>query len=131
MNDPHERIRHRAHEIWEREGRPHGQHDEHWIRAEREVLAESGQDAETGTGTPTKHRSQAKGIRAAAETISTAASGAGKESAPPAKGTGRKAKTEAGEAAAPTPTKAEKPAKSARAGRKDTQGDGRKGAAPH
>ena len=28
----------RAYEIWERSGRPSGQHDEHWAQAEREIL---------------------------------------------------------------------------------------------
>ncbi|KUM42897.1 DUF2934 domain-containing protein [Pseudomonas sp. EpS/L25] len=32
-----ERIRQRAYEIWEREGRPHGQDFEHWFRANREL----------------------------------------------------------------------------------------------
>jgi Protein of unknown function (DUF2934) len=38
----HERIRRRAHEIWEREGRPEGRHEEHWTQARREVEAEEG-----------------------------------------------------------------------------------------
>ncbi len=37
-----ERIRRRAQEIWEREGRPEGCHEEHWARARREVEAEEG-----------------------------------------------------------------------------------------
>jgi hypothetical protein len=32
-----ERIRIRAYEIWEREGRPHRRHDDHWHRAETEI----------------------------------------------------------------------------------------------
>jgi hypothetical protein len=35
-----ERIRRRAHAIWEREGRPEGRHEEHWAQARREVEAE-------------------------------------------------------------------------------------------
>ncbi len=35
-----ERIRRRAHEIWEREGRPAGRQEEHCARARREVEAE-------------------------------------------------------------------------------------------
>jgi hypothetical protein len=31
--DRHEKIQQRAHEIWEREGRPNGQHDRHWRQA--------------------------------------------------------------------------------------------------
>jgi hypothetical protein len=32
-----ERIRQRAHEIWESEGRPHGRALIHWLRAEAEI----------------------------------------------------------------------------------------------
>lgn len=35
-----ERIRERAYEIWEREGRPEGKSTDHWLRAEAEVSAE-------------------------------------------------------------------------------------------
>lgn len=31
-----ERIRERAHEIWEREGRKDGDHERHWEEAEKE-----------------------------------------------------------------------------------------------
>ncbi len=41
MHDSREdRIRHRAHEIWEREGRPEGQHELHWAQACAEIEAE-------------------------------------------------------------------------------------------
>ena len=32
-----ERIRQRAYELWEQEGRPEGRQDEHWARASREI----------------------------------------------------------------------------------------------
>jgi len=32
-----ERIRRRAHEIWDSEGRPHGRDKEHWHRASQEI----------------------------------------------------------------------------------------------
>jgi hypothetical protein len=32
-----QRIRDRAHQIWEEEGRPEGCDQEHWARAEREI----------------------------------------------------------------------------------------------
>lgn len=35
-----ERIRRRAHEIWEREGRPEGQQEDHWAQACREIAAD-------------------------------------------------------------------------------------------
>jgi hypothetical protein len=47
MDDRDERIRQRAHEIWEREGRPHGLEQEHWDRATREIDAEGGRVSET------------------------------------------------------------------------------------
>jgi len=34
-----EKIRRRAHEIWEMSGRPDGQHHAHWVQAEKEVRA--------------------------------------------------------------------------------------------
>lgn len=38
-DDRHNRIRQRAHEIWEQEGRPDGSHERHWRQAESEVTA--------------------------------------------------------------------------------------------
>jgi Protein of unknown function (DUF2934) len=35
------RIRERAYEIWTAHGRVHGQADQHWLAAEREILAAS------------------------------------------------------------------------------------------
>lgn len=35
-----ERIRQRAYEIWEREGRPEGREQEHWTRACQEIASE-------------------------------------------------------------------------------------------
>lgn len=42
LPDQEERIRLRAYEIWEREGRPEGREAEHWDRARSEIEAESG-----------------------------------------------------------------------------------------
>jgi hypothetical protein len=42
MNDHDERIRQRAHEIWEEEGRPEGREYSHWLRARAEIRAEDG-----------------------------------------------------------------------------------------
>ena len=52
MADREEKIRQRAHEIWEMEGRPEGRNQEHWERAHREIDAKqnetpSGQISET------------------------------------------------------------------------------------
>lgn len=38
-DDRHERIRQRAHEIWEQAGRPEGAHMEHWDQATAEIDA--------------------------------------------------------------------------------------------
>lgn len=35
-----ERIRQRAHELWEEEGHPEGREADHWQRAERELRGE-------------------------------------------------------------------------------------------
>lgn len=40
--DHQERIRQRAHEIWEREGRPEGRDSDHWSQAEQELRTETG-----------------------------------------------------------------------------------------
>jgi hypothetical protein len=44
------RIRERAQGLWEREGRPEGRADDHWVRAEAEVVAE--EKAETDPAQP-------------------------------------------------------------------------------
>ena len=41
-SDQEARIRQRAYEIWQREGRPEGREDEHWQRAQAEIMAEDG-----------------------------------------------------------------------------------------
>ena len=46
--DREQRIRERAHALWEREGRPEGRQEEHWAQACRETDMEE-QAAETGT----------------------------------------------------------------------------------
>jgi hypothetical protein len=38
--DRDERIRQRAYEIWDREGRPHGRDQEHWLMAVDELIEE-------------------------------------------------------------------------------------------
>lgn len=45
--DMDDRIRRRAYELWEAEGRPQGREAEHWSRAEREL-------AEAGGATPSR-----------------------------------------------------------------------------
>lgn len=43
MDDQDERIRKRAHDIWEEEGRPEGREYSHWLRARAEIRAEDGE----------------------------------------------------------------------------------------
>ncbi|TPJ74707.1 DUF2934 domain-containing protein [Mesorhizobium sp. B2-7-1] len=49
--DREERIKQRAPEIWEREGRPDGRQQEHWDQAVKEIESE-GSEAERGPVTP-------------------------------------------------------------------------------
>ncbi len=42
MDDHDERIRKRAHEIWEEEGRPEGREYSHWLRARAAIAEEDG-----------------------------------------------------------------------------------------
>lgn len=42
MENIEDRIRRRAYEIWEREGRPHGREIDHWLRAAQEIAGEEG-----------------------------------------------------------------------------------------
>jgi hypothetical protein len=46
--DKEEKIRERAHLIWERQGRPEGRDAEHWAQARREI--ENEDNAATGAG---------------------------------------------------------------------------------
>jgi hypothetical protein len=46
-----DRIKQRAHEIWEREGRPEGRQQEHWDQAVQEIESE-GSETERGPVTP-------------------------------------------------------------------------------
>ncbi len=53
-----DRIRHRAYELWEREGRPHGRDWEHWARATQEIEKEGTvPTAANSAGSPAKKRS--------------------------------------------------------------------------
>ena len=48
MDDREERIRRRAHQIWEEEGRPVGQEADHWRRAAQEIDGERGRAGNGG-----------------------------------------------------------------------------------
>ena len=68
-SDPHQpaigereqRIRARAHEIWEAEGRPSDRAEAHWQQAEQELSADSSDYVLQGNGTP-KTKPRAKGV---------------------------------------------------------------------
>ncbi len=47
------RIRERAHQIWEHEGRPEGRHEEHWSQARRQIETEDGAATASEAPTPT------------------------------------------------------------------------------
>ena len=70
------RIRERAYDIWQREGRPHGRDAEHWRRAAAEIEAESQPRPEPETvgagGTPLRSRRAAKPDRNADPTTTPA-----------------------------------------------------------
>ena len=53
MDDHDERIRQRAHEIWEEEGRPEGREYSHWLRARAEIQDAAG-DAPAEAGRASK-----------------------------------------------------------------------------
>ena len=45
MTEIHDKVRRRAFEIWEAEGRPEGRDVEHWLRAEAECTADTAKAA--------------------------------------------------------------------------------------
>lgn len=89
--DREQRIRDRAYQIWEDQGRPEGGHEQHWLQAEREIDQEghgnrtfstAGEAAETSAETAKpKRRStrSAKGAAAQPESGSTPAETAATE----------------------------------------------------
>ncbi len=59
-DDRQERIRKRAHEIWESEGRPHGAHDRHWHQAAAEIDATAAKPAGSASKPAAKKKVAAK-----------------------------------------------------------------------
>lgn len=125
-----ERIRRRAHELWESEGRPHGRDSDHWTQAEAEIRGAGAlEPTEKAAGSRKRtatSKAAGKSTRAAAESLSEVAStpAAGAKSAPakPAKTKPATAKPKAEDApkatAGKTTAKAT-PAKSPRSPKKD------------
>jgi hypothetical protein len=62
-DDRQERIRNRAHQIWQEEGQPAGHHERHWHQAAADI------DREDATGKPAKKASTkaAVAVKAKAE----------------------------------------------------------------
>ncbi|WP_448208096.1 DUF2934 domain-containing protein [Azospirillum sp. sgz302134] len=78
--DRNDRIQRRAHEIWEREGKPQGRHDDHWSQAEAEIRAEEDAAGAKPKKTAAKEKAPAKSgtkttTRKAAENLSAVAAG--------------------------------------------------------
>jgi hypothetical protein len=99
------RIRERAYQIWEREGREHGRDQDHWQRAERELAEEKANTREPAAQKVSRSR---KKVSAASEGQSSGAASAG-------------AATEAAKASRSTP-KRKAPSRNASA-IKDVAGD--------
>ncbi len=68
MNEREESIRRRAYEIWEQEGRPHGQEMEHWLRAFKEF----GEQADGTVRISKRSTAKAKAAKPRVETKSAA-----------------------------------------------------------
>lgn len=77
--DRQDRIRHRAHEIWEKQGRPHGADYQHWDQATREIDAE---DAAARKPASKPVKSAAKPAKAAAKAAGPAKKAPTKAKAP-------------------------------------------------
>ncbi|BAI75850.1 hypothetical protein AZL_d00240 (plasmid) [Azospirillum sp. B510] len=71
-DDIQERIRRRAHELWEKEGRPQGRDADHWTQAEAEIRG-SGAVEPTGKVAGSRRKAADKSTRAAAESLSEVA----------------------------------------------------------
>lgn len=81
--DREQKIRDRAHAIWEREGRPHGRHNDHWRLASDEIEHdESGPAMPASVPEPVSSASLASGSAGVSSGLG-AASGSGAEGAAP------------------------------------------------
>ena len=84
MGDKHldeDKIRERAYLIWEREGRPHGQHDQHWNQARWELLSEQETATPAGAGKSTAKKAPRKAATRAKAPAAKATDGAAKPKA--------------------------------------------------
>jgi Protein of unknown function (DUF2934) len=87
-----ERIRTRAYELWEAEGRPGGREVEHWLQAAQEVAAANGESRVTAAAPPARRTRSATGGSTARRTATATPPAA----APPASGPPAAARPAAG-----------------------------------
>src|SRR3954447_20353445 len=59
--DRNARIEERAYHIWLEEGQPHGRHDEHWHRAERELIEEENRLRENSAAADARDGAEPRG----------------------------------------------------------------------
>lgn len=68
--DHQERIRQRAHEIWESEGRPEGRDANHWAQAEQELRDQSGgEQSDEGLQAGDNSQTRSQGQQDAAQAV--------------------------------------------------------------
>ncbi|KHK90893.1 DUF2934 domain-containing protein [Novosphingobium malaysiense] len=78
MTDKDQRIRERAHALWEQEGRPHGRHDAHWDQARQEI---EGNEAKPAAKRPAAPKAKKSATKAPASPPATKKPAAGKKTA--------------------------------------------------
>ncbi|WP_306752424.1 DUF2934 domain-containing protein [Paracoccus actinidiae] len=65
MNEDHlQKVRERAHALWEQAGRPHGKDAAHWAQAEQEIAAENDAQSSAPAGKSTARRGRKPGLSA-------------------------------------------------------------------
>ena len=87
MQSDYEKIRQRAYEIWDREGRQEGRAEEHWEQAERELAAsqaDAPSDMTNEAGSPAQPIKAESGIAAQPKRPGNGASQLTAAGAPPA-----------------------------------------------
>ncbi|KQZ15203.1 hypothetical protein ASD44_14930 [Mesorhizobium sp. Root554] len=60
FDDKQDRIRKRAHAIWENEGRPDGAHERHWHQAATEIDAEKTKSIASSKKSPARAKAATK-----------------------------------------------------------------------
>jgi hypothetical protein len=95
--DRNARIEERAYHIWLEEGQPHGRHDEHWHRAERELIEEENRLRENSAATDARDGTEPGGaIRSPARSLGADKAKADQPTAKPRARISRPAASDAG-----------------------------------